>query len=136
MSSINKPIKRTIALPKATLHHPANPHPSAANDEPFTLIAQTLPELSQSVYSQQRRIIEYLQTRASGLNRYEADLILGICQLAPRIFELKAQGHMFDTVSETAVDLNGRTHRHIARYFWRGFKVPVRLASNDEVYFE
>jgi hypothetical protein len=136
MATVNKSLDSTATLPTTLLRHPSNSHPSVANDEPFTLIAQTLPELLQSVYSQQRRIVDYLQTHSTGLNRYEADLFLGICQLAPRIFELKAQGHAFDTVSETAVDLNGRTHRHIARYFWRGFKVPVRLACNDEVYFE
>ena len=136
MPTIRKSLGGTITLPNTTLRQYANPHPSAANDEPFILIAQNFSELSQSIYSQQRRIVDYLQAHNTGLNRYEADFILGICQLAPRIFELKAQGHIFDTVSETAVDLNGRPHRHIARYFWRGFKVPVRLACNDEVYFE
>ena len=136
MPSINKPIQHTVTLPTTVLRQSPNPHPSAANDEPFSLTAQTPPALSMSAYSQQWRIVAYLQSHSTGLNRYEADLILGVCQLPSRICELKAQGHLIDTIYETAVDLNGRTHQRIARYFWRGFKRPERVACNDAVYGE
>lgn len=98
--------------------------------------ALTTPNLPLNVHSQQRRIIEYLQTNTTGLNRYDADLLLNVCQFPARIFELKEQGHIFVTITETAIDLVGRTHHNIARQFWKGFKAPERPTSNDEDYVE
>ncbi|MFI4919847.1 MAG: helix-turn-helix domain-containing protein [Legionellales bacterium] len=72
--------------------------------------------------SQRTRIIDYLQTHDTGLNRYEADKLLNVCQFPARIFELKALGHVFLTITETAEDLNGRIHHDIVRHFWREFK--------------
>lgn len=72
--------------------------------------------------SQRARIIEYLKTHDTGLNRYEADELLNVCQFPARIFELKALGHVFTTITETAEDLNGRIHHEIVRHFWREFK--------------
>jgi hypothetical protein len=72
--------------------------------------------------SQRNRIVEYLKTHDTGLNRYEADSILNVCQFAARIFELKGLGHVFLTITETTEDLNGRIHHDIVRHFWNGFE--------------
>jgi hypothetical protein len=78
--------------------------------------------------SQRQRIISYLKTHTTGLNRYEADSLLNVCQFAARIFELKALGHIFVTITESTEDLNGRIHHDIVRHFWKGFKAPSEVA--------
>lgn len=70
-----------------------------------------------SLKAQRQRILEYLQTHDTGLNRYEAERLLNVCQLAARVFELKADGHRFLTLKERAIDPHGIEHRGIARYY-------------------
>jgi len=78
--------------------------------------------------AQKLRVLVYLQTHSTGLNRYEADDFLNVCHLAARINALKADGHIFLTVFEAAADFNGRQHNGIARYFWQGH---IQAAVND-----
>lgn len=70
-----------------------------------------------SAVAQQRRVLTYLQTHDTGINRYQAERLLGVCQLATRIFELKERGYRFLTVTERAADPHGVEHEGIARYF-------------------
>lgn len=80
--------------------------------------------------SQRQRIIDYLKTNDTGLNRYEADALLNVCQFPARIFELKALGHQFITITETTEDLNGRIHHDIVRHFWKGFEKPSQVEDS------
>lgn len=70
-----------------------------------------------STEAQLARVLDYLQIHNTGLNRYEAEAKLGVCQLAPRIFELKERGYVFVTIAEKATDPHGVEHTGIARYF-------------------
>lgn len=72
---------------------------------------------STSETAQKRRVLEYLQTTTSGLNRYEAERLLNVCHLAARINSLRAEGHVILKTTEMAVDPFGHIHRGIARYF-------------------
>lgn len=79
-----------------------------------------------SAARQQRRVIEYLETNASGLNYIEA-VPLGIARLGARICELKAKGYTFLKVTERAQDHCGQWHDNVARYFLTGY--PVKEAA-------
>jgi hypothetical protein len=74
-------------------------------------------KLDLSAEAQEARVLAYLQANNEGLNRYEAERLLGVCQLAPRIFGLKERGHTFLRTLETATDPHGIAHHGIARYF-------------------
>lgn len=70
-----------------------------------------------SAEAQQTRILDYLKMHSSGINRYEAEKLLSVCQLAARIFELKERGYLFLTATERATDPHCVEHEGIARYF-------------------
>ena len=72
--------------------------------------------------AQESRVLDYLMTNQhKGINRYEADFGLNVCHVSARINSLRNKGHDITTVYENANDLNGRMHKKIARYYWRGF---------------
>lgn len=73
------------------------------------------PNLSQE--AQQARVLAFMQSNGTGLNRYEAEKLLGVCHLAARIFALKERGYVFLKAFETATDPHGVEHQGIARYF-------------------
>jgi len=111
-------------LHTAYIHLNAKTDQSQQDDSTMLKINSNL-----SVEAQQRRVLLYLQTHETGLNRFEADSYLNVVSLAPRIMELKAQGHQFQKVTETACDHQGRQHPGIARYFWQGQDLE---AANDD----
>ena len=72
---------------------------------------------SNSAQHQKHRVLEYLLTNATGINRYEAERDLGICHLAARIIAIKKMGYTIRRVSECVPDSYGHVHSGIARYF-------------------
>ncbi|AYA64176.1 helix-turn-helix domain-containing protein [Alteromonas sp. RKMC-009] len=68
-----------------------------------------------SAATQRNQIIALLKEHQS-LNTLE---LRGYGFMAPatRIFELRAQGYVIPTVSETYIDQAGKTHRNVARYY-------------------
>lgn len=84
--------------------------------------------------AQKKRVIDYLQqNQTTGLNRYEADDLLNVCHLAPRIKDLRDEGHQIMRLDETALDLNNRPHNGIARYFWQGYIAPQNTAKTEAI---
>lgn len=81
---------------------------------------------SNSKEAQEGRVLAYLLTNATGINRYEAEQHLGICHLAARIVALKAMGYAIHITSEYALDPYGHIHRGIARYFLDGDTLQVK----------
>lgn len=75
---------------------------------------------STSQAAQVRRVLDYLQTNAGGLNRYEAERLLNVCHLAARIVSIKEMGYAILTTKERAPDPYGQSHPNIARYFLTG----------------
>lgn len=75
---------------------------------------------SNSAEAQERRVLDYLMTKSSGLNRYDAERELGICHLAARIVAIKDMGYPIQTIRERAADSYGHMHSGIARYFLTG----------------
>ncbi len=108
----------------AYIHLDAKTEQSQQDDSTMLKINSNL-----SVEAQQKRVLIYLQTHETGLNRFEADSFLNVVSLAPRIMELKAQGHLFLKVTEMACDHQGRQHPGIARYFYKGQDFE---SANDE----
>lgn len=84
---------------------------------------------SNSTEAQERRVLEFLLTRTTGINRYEAERQLGICHLAARIVAIKEMGYPVLTIRERATDPYGQSHNGIARYFITGGVAPVREAA-------
>ena len=89
-------------------------------------VALTGKSHSISTDTQQRRVIEYLETYSGGLNYIKAEP-LGISRLAARISELKDKGYAFLTIYEDAVDQYGNMHKGVARYFLTGY--PAKEAA-------
>lgn len=83
-----------------------------------------------SLPAQRLRLLTYLMSRLSiGVTTYEARDDLNIVSPAPRIEELRNQGHKIETIRETLPDHAGRLHPRSARY------VLIELAqegANDE----
>lgn len=73
--------------------------------------------------SQQQRTLEVLM--GGSANTIELRHLHNIMQPAARIKALKARGHKIQTIPETAVDIEGRAHRGVARY------VLIALATDD-----
>ncbi len=99
----------------------------------FTMLKAKVSNHCLSSDAQKKRVIDYLQkNQTTGLNRYEADVLLNVCQLAPRIKDLRDEGNIIICVDETALDLNNRPHKGIARYFWQGYSVPQNNTVKTE----
>lgn len=81
---------------------------------------------STSAAAQVRRVIEHLNNQSGGLNRYEAERLLNVCQLAPRILTIKEMGYPILTIRERATDPYGQVHKGIARYFIASGAAPVQ----------
>ena len=107
----------------AYIHLDAKTDQSQRDDSTMLKINSNL-----SVEAQEHRVLEYLQTVDTGLNRFEADSLLNVVHLAARINSLKLKGHIFLTIKENALDRYGRPHPGIARYFWQGQELE---AAND-----
>lgn len=78
--------------------------------------------------SQNLRLLAYLRNNPKGINRYEADAELTICQLAARVQDLEAKGCVFFVERETAPDLYGIAHNGLARY-WLKSAPPALLEA-------
>lgn len=99
----------------------------------FTMLNAKASNHSLCSDAQKKRVIDYLQqNQTTGLNRYEADVFLNVCQLAPRIKDLRDEGHQIIRVDEKALDLSNRPHNGIARYFWQGYSVPQNNTVKTE----
>ena len=84
---------------------------------------------SNSTHAQEVRVLAYLLTKPTGLNRYEAEQHLGICHLAARIVAIKDMGYIVRSTSERAADPYGHMHNGISRYFIEGYAAPVQEAA-------
>lgn len=73
--------------------------------------------LTTSAAAQEARILRYLQCNSGGLNRFEAESMLGVCHLARRIKTLADMGCPISKRTERAMDNHGVWHVGIARYF-------------------
>lgn len=79
---------------------------------------------STSANAQRKRLLDALQTLGAVTTLYARDR-LNCLAPAPRIFELRAQGHEIFTDRITIKDQFGRTHKGVARY------VLIKLAGGN-----
>lgn len=82
--------------------------------------------ISGSNAAQRRRLLKWIKEHHS-ITTYEARELLGIAHPAARIKELKNQGYLIHTSSETLPDANGVMHPRSARY-----TLLSEVAANDE----
>lgn len=87
---------------------------------------------STSTGSQELRLLAYLLTHDSGINRYEAERQLIICHLAARIKGLAGSGCVFIRKDETATDPFGHQHNGIRRYWLKSSPLHLLKAANDD----
>ena len=72
-----------------------------------------------STNNQQQKVLVTLRERgALGLHRFDAEELLGVCSLAPRILELKAKGFKITKVDISYTDHLGIVHRGVALYMF------------------
>lgn len=64
--------------------------------------------------AQEQRTLAVLM--AGSANTIELRHLHNVMQPAARVKSLREQGHTIHTIRETATDLEGRTHRGVARY--------------------
>jgi len=75
--------------------------------------------LSQDAGSQRARLMAEFMTGRS-VSTIRARDELGVMHPAARVGELKAEGHIIDTVLGVVRDKYGREHERVATYTWRG----------------
>jgi hypothetical protein len=69
---------------------------------------------STSTAAQEKRTLEALMEASA--NTIELRHLHNVMQPAARVKSLREQGHIIHTIRETALDLEGRAHRGVARY--------------------
>lgn len=74
--------------------------------------------------AQEQRTLEALM--GGSANTIELRHLHNIMQPAARVKALRERGHTIHTIRETATDLEGRTHRRVARY------VLIELAGGGQ----
>lgn len=75
--------------------------------------------LSQDAGSQRARLMaEFMAGRS--VNTFRARDELDVMHPSERVRELKAEGHIIESIKGTVRDEYGREHNRVATYTWRG----------------